>query len=190
MAIPTPEKSPQKASELVDDVIKTLEQRLQAIQGKFTRALQGLKSIRGVGDLATLETVNKLVDEITQGLNFGEIDTDEDDHSNNGPAYTGTLIERVRHFFAHTRNHPATNATIRKAIGTSRGSLAMVLYSTHADEFERTTPSGTHLIHWELTAEALNAAYKEYGGNPAPPGDDGDEYAAGASGEGGDAIPF
>ena len=142
MGTPDSEKDPQKATEIVDDMIKTLEARVQILQVKCARAIQTLKSIRAMGDLVNLETINQLVDQVTQSLNLGD-DNESDGESNvTRRSYAGTVVERVRHFFADTRNEPATNATIREAIGTSRGTLAMVLYSTHSDEFEH-FPSGT-----------------------------------------------
>lgn len=165
-----------EAVEMIDNEIKTLESKAQLIQAMFSKAIGALKSIRATCDLVSFETLAKMVDEITTGVDFKDKDAEAENQDENGPyqrSYTGTVIERVRQYFVNTGNMPSTNAEIREAINTSRGTLAMVLYTTHPDEFDRVVFDGTHLIHWQLTASAW-ASYA-----PVAPG----------SGDG-DNIPF
>lgn len=69
------------------------------------------------------------------------------------PAFVmGTIYERIVAFMKHHDNRPASVTEIRKALGANRGSVAMVLHSTHRDKFEKCPPDEmqTHLPRWRL----------------------------------------
>lgn len=69
------------------------------------------------------------------------------------PRYVGgTIAERVTRYLRDTGNRPATIAQIYKAIGSTRGGVAMVIYRTHKTLFESAgRESGGHRCQlWRL----------------------------------------
>lgn len=74
-----------------------------------------------------------------------------------GDAKDGTAKERVIRFFLARNNRPACNADITKAVGTSRGAVAVVLYEKKNPRFEMVDVPGDFRKHWQLKPEALAA---------------------------------
>lgn len=54
--------------------------------------------------------------------------------------FTGTVFERMVQFFNSRNNEPAKVSEIKKAIGSQRGAVAVVLCTTHKNKFERCPP--------------------------------------------------
>lgn len=156
-----------KNAEMIEIEIQSLENKLHHVHHKYTRAIAALKSLIVTANLLTPETITRAIDEITRGLDgegnvqwrsaSDDIPIDEEFDENSSPQFTGTIAERMRAYFLSRNNLPATNAQIRKAIKSGRGTTAMVLYSTHANEYEKVKVEGTHLVHWRMADEAWKA---------------------------------
>jgi hypothetical protein len=134
--------------------------------------------LKEAADLLTTETTWKMIEEIKTSLSINEELVFVEDITKQAEVsqFVGTVVERVRQFFLSTDNKPASNATIRDAIGTNRGTLAMVLYTTHKDEFEKIQIANTHIVHWRMVWDAYQFARGDNsnfsgGGEPAGDGD-------------------
>lgn len=100
--------------------------------------------------------------------------------------YTGTVFERIVKYFTEHDNKPASNAQVREAIGSNRGTVAMVFYNTHPDRFKKVKQDGDHIIYWQLSEAFYNTLLK----NEERPAPAVQLVLPPASEEGTDDIPF
>ena len=102
-------------------------------------------------------------DETTTGEDEEPEEDGAQDETASSGRFEGTIYERMLQFFYSTGNAPASNREIRVAIGASRGTVAMVLYNTHPEDFTKVETPGSHIIRWKLVDRALKAAEYLYG---------------------------
>jgi hypothetical protein len=132
------------ALELIDSLIGMMAERLRLVQV----TLDALKVIRGAAAAAPPEMRGAFLDTIRNML-ADETVTPKSKPSSVKTASTveasaggKTHYERILDYFVERNNQPATNQMIRTALSLSRGSVAMVLYKSHADDFERVPDYG------------------------------------------------
>ncbi len=154
-------------SALLDKVIailegnkRSLEASLEALQTLKTHAqslpvemmdaiLDSLKSIVGTRRLGRVTQPG--TEEEAQAARAGSVSDPVKPH-----------FQRIAEFFVNRDNHPAHNQMIQKATGLSRGAVAIVLYKSRADRFERVDlPSKPKKVWWKLKDDAFERIKKE-----------------------------
>jgi hypothetical protein len=163
MAAPKP--SP---NELLDQLIRTLQEKVDGLNAAINTATMVKENLSRF----PAEFVDGLVQAMTAAAAksapppapYPDDMDDEDDSvlaQRAGPiafSKSGTNFQRMVEFFHARNNHPATNHDIRTALNLSRGSVAVVLYNTHPDHFERLDDRVPNKVAWRLSA----AKYPEH----------------------------
>lgn len=150
--------------EEVAHYIQRLEEQKDTLTELYGEAIAALRKFHEISHLLNPSLIENMVFAITKELPFHcglqEAAAVEPMMMMPRPAtpFTGTIYERMVQFFLANNNRPASNSEIRTAIGSNRGTVAMVLYNTHSGDFVKSKRSGDHLIYWNMSDDAFERA--------------------------------
>jgi hypothetical protein len=136
-------------------LISRLSHERDSLIEQFNEAILGLEKFADLAGMLSPALIDRTVLELIQDLPSSVFVGDEvarlPEDAPLPSRYTGTVFDRMVQFFTGHDNEPASNAQIRKAIDSNRGTVAMVLYNTHAKLFDKIKKQDDHIIYWKLT---------------------------------------
>lgn len=134
--------------DLIDNATKLLEQEIAPIKNRLQFHEAAKVSLE-----KWKESAGALSPDLVELLLKHAMKQDETERTS---ANSGaTVFNRLLKFYTGNDNALATNKTLRESLGVSRGSIAQVVYTTHADKFVKQRLAGKWA--WKLK-EARDAA--------------------------------
>ncbi len=159
---------------LLEEEATNLEARRNKIMKNFSESIEALRTLAKQAEMLSPAFVDAFVKSmlgtIAEGDRVNEFTEDDDgtddtdraaaaNHARD-PELEGTVFMRMVQFFKKRGNKPASNLEVREAVGASRGTVAMVLYNTHADYFEKIQVQGKKKTHWRLNAFGMLTSHQ------------------------------
>ncbi len=134
----------------IREYLERCVERLEVKRRSLDEAIRALHTLRDqssvIGDelaeIMTEAVVRKVTKETSLFTQINQQDSNDPGDTTSeiirdSSKFKGKNYVRVLRFFLERNNEYATNMEIRRACGITRGSVAVVLYTTHADFFER-----------------------------------------------------